>query len=105
NYSQDSNAKSSLEAVKSAQVLYQAKNASFGDVTALTGGTDPALSASAPNVVIASNATSYCAIVKSGSMFGGFSWITSQSSKITSGGTAPALTGVTGAVTCPTTVP
>jgi hypothetical protein len=101
NYSQDSNAKASLDAVKSAEVLYQAKNAKFGIITDLTGGTDPALSSSAPNVKIVATDINYCAIVKSGSMFAKNFWITSQDGEILTA--APSATDQTAlGLACPT---
>lgn len=102
NYSQDSNAKSSLEAVKSAEVLYQAKNAAFGDVAALTGGNDPALSSSAPNVTITATTINYCAVVKSGSMFTKNYWVSSVSGKILDVFPSTVALGQPVGVTCPT---
>jgi hypothetical protein len=103
NYSQDSSAKSTLDGVKSAEVIYQGRVGSYGSAADLTGGTDPALSSVSTNLVINSTATNYCAIVKSASMFPSYSWITSRSGKVLTA--LPTGVDLPAGVTCPTTVP
>lgn len=97
NYGQDSSAKSTLDAVKSAQVLYQAKNSSFADVAALTGGTDPALPKGAASLNIVKTVTDYCAAIKSDSMFPASYWMTARSGQVLTA--KPAVTAA--GVTCP----
>ncbi|MEO3931413.1 hypothetical protein WMO79_01180 [Micrococcaceae bacterium Sec7.4] len=97
NYGQDSGAQSTLDAVKSAQVLFQARNASYGDVPGLTTGQDPALPKSNPHLAIAKNATDYCAAMKSDSMFPNSYWVTARTGTVTN--TKPAL--AQSGVACP----
>jgi len=97
NYAQDSGAQATLDAVKSAQVLYQAKNASYGDVPGLTTGQDPALPKSNPHLAIAKSNTDYCAAVKSDSMFPNSYWVTARTGQVTT--TKPAL--AQSGVACP----
>lgn len=93
NYGQDSGAQSTLDAVKSAQVLYQAKNSTYGDVAALTTGQDPALNKTSPHLAIAESTTDYCAAIKSDSMFPASYWITARNGQIST--TKPTSAGVT----------
>lgn len=81
NYGNDSSAQGSLEAVKSAQLLYQGQTGTFGTLEQLTKGDPPALT-SAGAVKVAATATNYCATVKSTSMAGTQFWITAKSSKV-----------------------
>lgn len=96
NYGQDSSAQQTLDAVKAAQVLYQAKNTTYGDVAALTTGTDPALNKTNPHLNIVKSTTDYCAAIKSDSLFPASYWITARSGQVST--TKPAATG---GVTCP----
>lgn len=96
NYSQDSKAQSALESVKSAEVLYQSKNQSFGALTDLTTGDTPALTSTPKNLAITATATNYCAVIKSGSMSGTVYYLTAKSGEIST--TLPTNTGD---ATCP----
>jgi hypothetical protein len=98
NYSQDASAKSSLDAVQSAEVLHQARAGAYGTDTQLTAGADPAMSSLPANLKIAASTTNYCAVVKSGSMFPKTYWVISKSNKILEA--APALAD--SVVACPT---
>lgn len=97
NYGQDSGAQSTLDGVKSAQVLYQGKNATYGDVPALTTGQDPALPKSNPHLAIVKSNTDYCAAIKSDSMFPSSYWVTARTGGVSS--TKPAL--AQSGVACP----
>jgi len=84
-FAQDSGAKATLESVKSAQLLYQAKNGGvFGDLDALTAGEAPALTGDVANVRIAlsDDNRNYCAFAQSGSMFGTTYWLTAKTGTI-----------------------
>lgn len=97
NYGQDSSAKQTLDAVKSAQVLNQARTGAFGDVLALTAGQDPALTKTTPSLAIVKTDKDYCAAVKSGSMYSPSYWLTAKSGKVLE--TKPTATEA--GVTCP----
>ena len=105
NYTQDGAAKSTLDAVKSAETLHQSRSGSFGDASALTTGEDPALSQTPTNLAInvGAGGINYCAMVKSQSMFTKNYWITSKSGKILE--TVPTGAELTAGMTCPTTIP
>jgi hypothetical protein len=100
NYGQDSSAKSTLDAVQSAQVLYQGKNATYGDVAALTTGTDPALPKTQSHLNIVKSATDYCAAIKSDSMFPASYWVTARSGELFTTKAAAQAKVPTG-MTCP----
>jgi hypothetical protein len=97
NYGQDGSAQNTLDAVKSAEILNQARTGTFGDLPTLTTGTDPALTQTAPSLVITSAARDYCAAIQSHSMFGPSYWITARSGKVLNA--KPDAT--TAGVTCP----
>lgn len=84
NFSQDSGAKSTLESVKSAQILQQTKTNEFGDLAALTSGEAPALSSKPDNVAIKTwdEGRNYCAFIESTSMSRTKYWITSKGGKV-----------------------
>lgn len=102
NYSQDSNAKATLDSIKSAQILHQSKTNGFGDLAALTTGDAPALTSIPTNATIklSTDKRNYCALVESGSMAHTLFWITSKDGKIVE----EAPTGLAGGLTCPTAV-
>jgi hypothetical protein len=97
NASQDADAKSTLNAVKSAQVLNQSKTEGYGTFEELTTGEDPALTANPDKLKIEASTTNYCAVVKSGSMFGATYWMTAKSGKVLE----KAPTAAEAGVTCP----
>jgi hypothetical protein len=97
NYGQDSSAQSTLDGVKSAQVLYKAKNNTFGDAPGLTTGQDPALNKTSPHLNIVNSTTDYCAAMKSDSMFPNTYWMTARTGQVTT--TKPTL--AQSGVTCP----
>lgn len=99
NYGQDSTAKASLDAVKSAQTLHQAKSGSFGDKDALTTGDDPALTKTSKSLAIVVGDRNYCAAVESGSMFKTKYWVTGKTGEIKQGPTKP--TEAEAGVACP----
>lgn len=82
NYGHDSSAKSTLDAVKSAEVLYKAKTGSYGDKEMLTTGQDAALTKSSDDLVINANDKNYCAATESGSMFSPSYWVTAKSGEL-----------------------
>lgn len=84
NYGMDSSAKSTLDSVKSAQVLYKAKTGSYGDVSKLTTGQDAALSKSSDELKIAADDKNYCAAIESTSMFSPSYWVTAKSGELLS---------------------
>jgi len=98
NFSKDSGAKTALDSVKSAQILYQQKTGSFGSLEQLTTGETPALTDSPANFKLAQTETNYCGIVRSTSMSAPTYWITAKSGKILE--TAP--TAAQAGVACPT---
>lgn len=98
NYGQDSSAKSTLDSVKSAEVLHKAKTGSYGTVADLTTGADPALTSASENLKIAATETDYCAMVKSRSMTGPTFWMTAKTGKILEAAPTAAEAGVA----CPT---
>lgn len=86
-FGQDSSAKSELESVKSAQVLYQSQHGSFGTLEDLTKASDTAGAAltSTPDkfaIAVSPDGTNYCAVSTSGSMFAPSFWLTAKSGKI-----------------------
>lgn len=99
NYSNNSQAQSALESVKSAQTLQQSKAGSFGTLEALTTGDTPPLTTAPDNLKIAATATNYCAVIKSKSMTGDTYWITAKSGKVLKAAPAAAMLGD---ATCPT---
>ncbi|MFJ2662649.1 hypothetical protein [Arthrobacter koreensis] len=98
NYGQDSTAKSTLDSVKSAQVLQKAKTGSYGTVENLTDGADPALTSVSDDLKITASETDYCAVVKSRSMTGPTYWMTAKTGKVLDAAPSAAEAGVT----CPT---
>lgn len=102
NFSQDSGAKSTLESVKSAQILHQTQSNTFGTLAELTGGESPALSTKPDNVniTVSADGRNYCAIVESGSMAHTKYWITSKDGKVVEAAPDAAAAGVA----CPTAV-
>ena len=78
NSGRDGQAKSSLDAVKSAQIVQQSKTQAYGTYEALTTGADPAMTKTAENIKVNATATNYCAGVKSTSLTGPTYWITAR---------------------------
>jgi hypothetical protein len=101
NYAQDSSARSTLQSVKSAQVLYQAKEDTFGTITQLIEGDDPALSAAPDNVVIDVTETGYCVMATSQSMFSTDYWLTSRTGEIVTSSAEAEATGGLATGACP----
>lgn len=98
NFGMDSSAKGAIDSVKSAQVLYQSKNATFGTVEQLTAGDTPPLTDKPESLKITVSATNYCGVIKSTSMMGTSYWITAKSGKVLD----KAPTAAEAGVTCPT---
>ena len=82
NYAQDSSAKSTLDAVKSAEILHKSKTGSYGDQNMLTTGQEPALSKSSEDLMIVADEKNYCAAIESSSMFSPSYWVTSKSGEL-----------------------
>lgn len=95
NYGQDSSAKSNLDAVKSAQILHQGKTGTFGDISALSTGEDPALTKTAPSLAVTVGDRNFCAAIESGSMFKTNYWLTSKTGEVLTTKPTPAEAGVT----------
>jgi hypothetical protein len=103
NYSQDEDAQSVLHAVKSAETLHQVKTNNYGNVAALTAGTDPALSTTPDNLVIevSDEGLNYCAMVTSTSMSAPSYWLTSRSGQVSTSAAAAETVGGLAADVCP----
>lgn len=105
-FAQDSGAKSTLESIKSAQILHQTKTNSYGTLDALTtataAGATPALTAKPDNAVVkvSPDGRNYCAFVESTSMMHTQYWLTSASGKVLD--KAPLAADLPTGLTCPT---